>query len=58
MKFNYSQLHYFDSKGREMPLVYDAPRLIFNNPRFESEYGEYLLVRKYIDTEIQYYIKS
>lgn len=58
MKFNYSQLHYFDSKGREMPLVYDAPRLIFNNPRFESEYGEYLLVRKYIDTDDVYFKKT
>ena len=58
MKFNYSQLHYFDSKGREMPLVYSAPRITFVNPRFESEYGEYLVVRKDNDTDDVYFKKT
>lgn len=58
MKFNYSQLHYFDSKGREMPLVYNAPRITFSNPRFESEYGEYLIVRKDGDTDDVYFKKT
>ena len=45
-KFDYSQLHYFDGKGRELPLIYNSPRVVFENPRFENEYGEYLVVTK------------
>lgn len=42
--FNYTNLRYFDSKGRELPLVYNAPKIVFDNPRHKDESGEYLVV--------------
>ena len=48
--FDYSQLHYFDSKGRELPLIYNSPKVIFENTRYENEYGEYLVVSKTPDS--------
>lgn len=42
--FNYSRLKYFNTKGQELPLIYDAPKVTFVNPRFNDESGEYLVV--------------
>lgn len=43
-QFNYSKLKYFDTKGIELPLVYNAPKIEFINPRYKDESGEYLVV--------------
>lgn len=45
MKFNYSQLRFFNSKGTELPLVYDAPKITLFNPTYENEKGEYAIIR-------------
>ena len=49
--FNYSRLKYFNTKGQELPLVYDAPKVTFVNPRFNDESGEYLVVVNHPDED-------